>query len=486
MNINSYTEHIPDPVYDRRPEFIALYNNAWKIAADHIRHRSGLPAERYMDEGFDPEKLWIWDTCFMVLYCKYSPDFFPGIQSLDNFYLPIHDNVSSPCLIQHPDNPPLFPWVEYEYFRFTANRERVYRILVEKSYLQRHYYFIENIKIGQRYPFSFALNMLQKNEYGYLWSGTSSGMDNTPRGNNSHSGIYWVDAIAQQALSALYIAKLADIIGENETSLEFHAQYEEKKEIINKYYFDTEDGCYYDIHTSRPAHCKVLTPASFWPLLADVASEYQAEKQVGTLLDQNLLGGDMPIPSVARNSRYFDPQGGYWRGGVWLPVCYMVTKAIERYGFFNIAADLSERIVARMSDVYDNYSPKTIWEAYAPSVSTPSSTEIPEEICRPDFCGWSALGPISMLIENILGFYSVDAVNNIVEYHYRDIGRHGIRKLKFGSVVCDIIVDAPVVKVNSNQPFCLKVDGIPYDCFSGETQVILPELKELEAVSGVI
>ena len=126
---------VPEPVYDARPDFITLYRKAWELSAAHIDEIPGLPVVRHMDEACMPDRLWIWDTCFMVHFCKYSPEVFPGIQSLDNFYLPMHDGVKSSCLIHHPDNPPLFAWVEYEYYRFTGDKSRIYRNLVEKQYL---------------------------------------------------------------------------------------------------------------------------------------------------------------------------------------------------------------------------------------------------------------------------------------------------------------------------------------------------------------
>lgn len=53
----------------------------------------------------------------MMQYCTYGFQDFPGIQSLDNFYGPLHEGRSSSLVIQHPDNPPLFAWVEVEYAR---------------------------------------------------------------------------------------------------------------------------------------------------------------------------------------------------------------------------------------------------------------------------------------------------------------------------------------------------------------------------------
>jgi len=473
MAVEFSKEMVPQVIYDKRPDFIELYYKAWEIAYAHIMTTPGLPVEHHMDEAYAPDRLWIWDTCFMAHYCKYAPKIFPGIQSMDNFYLPIHDGCETSCMIQHPDNPPLFAWVEYEYYRFTGDSSRIYRNLVEKKYLQRHYEFIENLKAGQRCSGSFLLNSLQKNECGYLWSGISSGMDNTPRGNDTYCNLYWIDILAQQALSALMIAKLAQAIGEDAIVSEYQEKYDEKKDLLNSHYYDEQDGSYYDIHAATHDVCRVLTPASFWPLLAEVADNEQAACQRKTLLNPQLLGGEMPVPSVARNSPYFCADGRYWRGGVWMPTSYMVTKSLEKYNFHDTAAQIAERTINCMATVYRDYFPATIWEAYAPTGDRPSTCKKMENICRRDFCGWSALGPVSMLIENVLGFHSVDARENLIKYHHRNIGRHGVKNFKFGNVCCDILVNENVLSLTTNHDVCIEIDGTRYQCGSGENMIHL-------------
>jgi len=464
-------DKVPEVIYERHPEFIEIYNKAWALAAEHILVNPDLPVKRHMDEGFANDRIWIWDTCFMVHYCKYAPDFFPGIESLDNFYLLLYDNVKSKCKIQHADNPPLFAWVEYEYYRMTGDTSRIHRNLIENKYLHKHYEFFENSKYGDKVPSCFLLNSLQKDKLGYFWSGISSGMDNTPRGHDTYCNIYWLDALAQQALAALCISKLAKVIGEEGIFKDYQAKYEEKKKLLNQYYFDDEDGSYYDIHAATHDVCRVLTPASFWPLLAEVADEAQAEKQMQKLLEPGLLGGEMPAPSVSRNSPYFADDGRYWRGGVWLPTSYMVAKSIEKYGYLEVAAEFAETTVKRMCEVYNKYSPASIWEAYSPTEILPAAKKTLGSICRKDFCGWSALGPISMVIENIIGFYSIDASEKVIKYHYRDIGRHGIKNLKFGDICCDIVIDNAEITVKTNSEISIDVNGMLFECSTGQNVI---------------
>ena len=468
-------DKVPEPVYDARPDFLKLYRRAWELASEHIDESiKGLPVERHMDEGCMPDRLWIWDTCFMAHFCKYSPEVFPGIESLDNFYKPMYDNVESPCLIHHPDNPPLFAWAEYEYYRFTGDKSRIFRNLVEKKYLQKHYDFLENrCKVGGRVPGCAMHTVWQKFENGYMWGGTPSGMDNTPRGNDKHYLIYWIDAISQQALSALYISRLADEIGEEGISREYKAKYEEKKDIINRYYFDETKGYYLDVEIYDMKPCDVLTPASFWVMMAEAAPAERAARQVKTLTNPDQLGGVVPAPGVARNNPLFVPDGQYWRGGVWLPISYMTAKSLEKYGYFDLAASFAELTVNHMSKTYQEFFPPTIWECYSPTGYAPAKRSA-DKYARPDFCGWSALGPISMLLENILGFHRADAAEKVLEYHYRpDIGRHGVRNYVFGDIRCDIIIDNGVAEVTSNRAFTFSVDGVKHKCLPGTGRISL-------------
>ena len=467
-------DFVPEPIYDARPDFIKLYYKAWELSFDHIDVIPGLPVERHMDEACMPDRLWIWDTCFMVHYCKYSPEVFPGIQSLDNFYIPIHDGVKSSCLIHHVDNPPLFAWIEYEYYRFTGDKSRIYRNLVEKKYLQKHYDFLENqCKVGNKYPFGAIHTVWQKFEHGYMWGGTPSGMDNSPRGDFQHYLLLWIDAIAQQALSALYISRLADEINESEISAKFRAEYEEKCALINKYYFDENLGYYLDIQLHNQRTFDVLTPASFWVLLAEAAPEERAARQIKTLTNPNKLGGMVPAPSIARDHRFFMPDGRYWQGGVWLPTSYMTAKSLEKYGRYDLAAAFADTTINHMAKTYEQFFPQTIWECYSPTSYEPAKAKFAHKYCRPDFCGWSALGPISLLIENTLGFHRADAVAAKLEYHYRpEIGRHGIKNFKFGDITCDIIIENGKAEYQTNKPFTFSVDGKEFLC-SGKGSITL-------------
>lgn len=472
----NWRKSVPIPVFDKEPGYIELYWKAWELAHDKIKTQSGLPQSPYVDEAFWDDTIWIWDTCFMVMFCKYSPAEFPGVESLNNFYVPLHTDKypsrSYPLNIQHPDNPPLFAWVEHDNFIMTGNRNHVSNLLTQTKYLQKHYKWFDTTKPGWRF-YSNAMQrkesvptQIEKVKHGYLWGGVQSGMDNTPR----KKGL-WVDAISQQALSALYISQMAEKIGEQEIAETWRKTHEKLKSTINEIYWNEEDGIYYDVDPQTLKHLKVKTPASFWPMLAEVCTPEQAQRLVQHINDPHTFGGKRPWVTVDRiNPAFTEPDGNYWRGGIWLPTAYMGTKALEKYGYYKEADEAAEALLTQMLRTYRNYTPHTIWECYSPTRDAPADHN--NKVVRPDFCGWSALGPISMFIENILGFHIVDAIENKVEWRLHQTERHGIKNFRFGKVLTDILYDGRnTIVVKSNKPYVLVINGVSHAINAGNNSI---------------
>lgn len=467
---------IPSPVFDGKPEYVDLYWTTWEQAKDHIKYQPGLVQPRYMDEGFRDEVIWIWDSEFMVMFCKYAPKLFPGIETLDNFYYTLHENAGSPLSVWHPDNPPFFAWVENDYYKFTADTPHIRELITKKRFLQKHFELFNTMNHDSSFPFPISNDgvRIQYKGIGYEWQSWQSGMDNTPR--KRAMPMFWIDAISQQALSALYIFRLAKVAGDTATEQEFQAKYQDLKEKVNKYYWDDKDGCYYDIREGDLTKTHVLTPASFWPMLAEIPSQEQAEAMIRFALQDNKLGGVVPWVSVSRDDSDFDPDGNYWKGSMWLPTAYMSIKALEKYGFYEEANQTAEAIVEHQWQTFSHYDPHTIWECYNPNKPEPASKKEGTKnvkAVKADFCGWSALGPISLFIENVIGFYDVDAPTATVRWNLHQSCRHGIRNLSFGKINTDIMYDGGRVTVRTNKPYTLFINGAPHSVRRGKNVINL-------------
>lgn len=478
----NWQSEIPRVVYPDR-ELVDLYEKTWEIAAGRVRKGpEGLPASPYLDENCYDDQIWIWDACFMVMFSKYAPAAYPGKQTLENLYYPILENQPTPLRVHLRDNPPLFAWTEYNNYVFSGDREQVKHVLEDKQYLQRHFNYFNTVEKGDQKPeispnpiFRGVVKDEQGNIIGYTWRGGASGMDNTPRGRDAggYYSIMWVDAISQQALSALYISRLAEAYGDKTLARNWKKQYEKLKKIINTRYWDPQDGFYYDVALENGQPCRIKTPASFWAMLAEIPDRQQATQMVAYLTKEEYMGGKYPWPSLSRDDKDYDAQTGeYWRGGVWLPMAYMGTKALEKYGYYELADELAEKVIRQQLRTYKAVEPHTIWECYSPTSDSPS-TEYGNRV-RPDFCGWSALGPISLFIENILGFREINALNHSIVWDLKTKnGTHGLRNLRFGSTVTDILYDSSTgqITTKTNEPYTLIVKGKRHKIKAGE-QVI--------------
>lgn len=463
---------IPRVVYPDR-QLVELYEKTWEIAAGRVRKGpDGMVASPYMDENCYEDQIWIWDSCFMVLFSKYAPRAYPGKETLLNLYAPLHDGAQAPLRIHLRDNPPLFAWTESENFRFTGDTAQVRRVLMEKQYLQRHFQWFDTVGKGNvDERVSPAYNPIFRGVVrgqdgrirGYTWTTRASGMDNTVRGRDAggEDSILWVDAIAQQALSALHIARLYRLTGHRQEARAWQKKYEAIKKTVNKLYWDERDGFYYDIKVSDGTPCRIMTPASFWTMLAGIPDRKRAARMVEYLRSDKHLGGAHPWTSLSRTDPGHNAEtGDYWRGGVWLPMVYMGTKALEKYGYYELADSLAARVLRQQLNAYHQVEPHTIWECYSPSADLPSTEH--GHRARPDFCGWSALGPISLFIENILGFRQADALTRTLHWSLKpENGTHGLRNFKFGDIATDIVYHAGdgLIEVTANRPYTLKVNG---------------------------
>ena len=496
------TAHVPEPVYDAAPEFSELYRKAWQLVDQHVMDIPGMPQTPYMDEGFCRTQIWIWDTCFISLFCKYAPDFFPGVESLHNFYdvmyggktmplVRVPDNepvwtnfkpgTLAPVTIHIADNPPLFAWSEYENLLFTNDVEHIKTLLIEEQYLQKHYFWLEKLREPFTAPWLRITTRWIKHDIGYSWEGGCSGMDNSPRGRlevpsrkvrPGTPDTLWLDALAQQALAAESIGRLFAVIGDDREAVLWQGRAEEKKELLRTLYWDPEDRIFYDRSLSSGAFCKVPTIASFWPLTAGAATEEQADHMTAKLFDPDCFGGIYPFTSLARKDPDFVREGGnYCRGTVWVPTAYAAVKGLMRYGKFAEARNAVLKLLRQMSGTYRNFEPASIWESYSPCAMEPARQLDNKTLVRKDFCGWSALAPISMFIENIIGIHSVNAPAGRVRWNLDTSapGRTGIRNLKFGGTECSMIYENGMCRISSSGEFSLEINGKCFPICRGDT-----------------
>jgi hypothetical protein len=171
-------DRLPNPIYDENPLYVQMYWKTWELGFRNFyepKPGSGFVSQ-FIDAAFN-ENIFLWDTCFLTMFCNFGHPLVPGIGSLDNFYAKQYEdgeicreinrttgrdftqwvNADGQDLFSRWDrfsvkyvdrdvpqppprltldalNHPIFAWAELESFRVTGDRARlalVYEPLVQ-------------------------------------------------------------------------------------------------------------------------------------------------------------------------------------------------------------------------------------------------------------------------------------------------------------------------------------------------------------------
>jgi len=445
-------ERLPEPVIDDA-NLIDLYYFSWNRAWDKITHgtKANGFVESYIDEGFN-EWIYQWDSNFMVAFAMYANDLFPTMLTLDNFYLKqrpdgyiqrVYSEATGDIAVEPtPDepvlNPPLFAWMELRYYELTGDASRIERVL---PVLVKYHNWIEKNAASVISPWLYYQTPL------------GSGMDNVPRRGVEKGG--WVDFSSQMALAANSISKLAGVVKNGEWYSLFAQKHENIKEAINQYCLHKNGNFLFDV---RPDGSLSTTThaGAFWALLSEVLDAETAKGLVVHLNDTNAFNRPHRIPTLAKYDPDYNPRGHYWLGGVWAPVVFSTVKGLEKYGLFETAYEVAENHLMNIANIYKNFTPsedkiafeeryddgyKTIWECYSAEFPEPGTRWDNTFYGRQDFAGWTATGPIALLIENIIGI-DIKASQNKIIWRINRSDKHGMKNLPFGKEKISLIISA--------------------------------------------
>ncbi len=472
---------LPRPLLPARPHLVEAYRGAWAIAAEKgIRapHPAVKNGETFLDACFS-DNIFQWDSCFLTFWGRYAQGALPGLKNpmscLDNFYALREESGAiareyrpdgTPEQNRHPDqdtdrtpdharhtaltNPPLFSWAEWEFYEHTGDDARLPRVFpVLKKYFDWY-------RKERRHP------------EGYFWyDAFGSGMDNCPRGD----AWGWVDYTAQAALDCEFLANMALYLEDHPTGQLCSEIYLELKEIANESMYNEMERHYCDVDEDElwtgPLHA-----GAFWVLMASLAPPSRVNEMTRHLRSRRGFGRENLIPNLAAKTAEFNSKGNYWRGGVWPPIVYMTVRALDRCGHRTLAREIAANHAELCARVYKDTG--SFWENYAPDEPAPGDP------ARPDFCGWSALGPIALLIEFVLGV-RVNGVLGEVHWTLLPDEPHGIENLLVAGVPVDLHAepDGPgewQVRVRAGGPV-----GVFVKAPSGTTPIEFDEAGEKAA-----
>jgi len=175
------------------------------------------------------------------------------------------------------------------------------------------------------------------------WEGQDSGWDTSPRWDNGT--VEAIDLNAWLCLDQQMLSQMASALGNASGAAYWAGRAEQTKALVRKSLWSEELGVYLDRLPKTKQLVETLTPATFWAMLAGIATQEQAVRMVNATLDNpSVLGTPFPMPCVSKSDPRFQPTN-YWRGPVWVNVNYLTILGLRKYGMTAKAARLREQTI---------------------------------------------------------------------------------------------------------------------------------------------
>jgi hypothetical protein len=414
---------LPQPIWPASQEAVDCYWDTWKTAFKNVKQPpSRHHVANYIDTAFNGG-LFLWDSVFILAFAKYGLRTFPFQQTLNNLYanqMPdgfITRELRADGAAQfHPHDPAstgpnILAWSEWQAFELEGDEIRL--ACVFPVILAYHRW----MRLNRSWP-----------DGSYYSCGLACGMDNmrrVPEGYDPHvhhGHLAWIDATSQAALSCDCLLKMAKVLGRECEVQSEKEEYERLSVWVREVSWDEELQFACDINRQGKSTA-IKQVGGYWAMLAGLLTEEQAEAMAEHLRDPKSFNRLHRVPTLAADQPGFSPEGDYWNGSVWAPTTWMVLKALERYGFDDLAYQIGLNHHDNVVKIWQETG--TVWENYS------SETLSPGKPAKRDFVGWTGLPPIAVLLEHRFGLRA-DVSKNRIVWDIRICDEFGVKNFPLG------------------------------------------------------
>jgi len=355
---------------------------AWNVIYEPTHDRVITPVSRRWSVGWEGWILFEWDTYFAAYMhalnnrqLAYANVLAMTGEITDRGFVP--NFASSRNISEDRSQPPVGSMVVREIYR--EYREVWFLHEVFDDLLTWNRWWSENRDIdgylvwgSDPYEHEELPEWLEKGigaKQGAKWE---SGLDNSPMFDDAtHDGESHLLMQADVGLMSLYIldcqslSEIAGALGKTEVRAELLERarvYSERLETL----WNEEFGLYLnrDLVTGEPSYR--LSPTLFYPLLAKVPDQNQAERMITEhFYNPDEFWGEHMIPSIARNDEAYE-DNTYWRGRIWAPMNFLVYLGIRNYDLPDARRDIVEKSSSLLLQswtaerhIYENYNSET-------------------------------------------------------------------------------------------------------------------------------
>ncbi|MEM7334934.1 MAG: trehalase family glycosidase [Chloroflexota bacterium] len=451
-DFSTIKDQLPDPVLPEFPEWLAIYWRSWEAVwrVGRLPNLKNGLLRPYLDSGYN-QNMFMWDTSFMSQLAIYGRNAFDFSLAFDNFYAKQHADgficreisMQTGCDYFAPfdpnsTGPNIMPWAEWRLFRQTGDVQRLAKVFWP---LVAYHRWCQN---NRTWP------------SGLYWAtGMSSAMDNQPRvpdSNKHHRHWTWVDASFQAAVSVSVLEQMALVLEENKLAEKLSHEKTALVSQINAQLWSDKSEFFLD-KDANGRFSDVKTVGAFWGLQEkSLIPKERRHSFIQHLRDSWSFGVHHPVPTQSSDSEgYNSLTGNYWRGAVWPTATYMVLKGLRQSKQHKLVHKIARKHLEHVTAVFQETG--TLWQNYAPEQTAPG------EPSKADFWGVSAITPIAILLEDVIGIH-VDWPQSRVYWDRRlkTNGAYGVKNYPLGvDGILDLVGDEEKLVVTTDTPFTLVV-----------------------------
>lgn len=141
------------------------------------------------------------------------------------------------------------------------------------------------------------------------------------------------------------IVKMAKLLNEKEIAKKYEKDKEVLKKRIQKVFFDSKTGFFYDIRMDNGSFVLSQESGGWTPLFTGVATKEQAERVKENMMNEETFNTLVPLPTASKSLPKFNPVNGYWRGPVWIDQFYFGYMGLLNYGYKKEAEYLLKKLL---------------------------------------------------------------------------------------------------------------------------------------------
>ncbi|EHD21055.1 MULTISPECIES: alpha,alpha-trehalase TreA [Brenneria] len=190
--------------------------------------------------------------------------------------------------------------------------------------------------------------------YRHLRAGAASGWDFSSRwlrDPRDLSTIHTTDIIPVDLNSLLFhleqtLARGAEAAGNQGEAAHFLRVADERRQAVNRYLWNQQDGYYSDYDWRRKAITQPITAAAVFPLYVNIAPRDRAAATGEAVRKQLLKEGGLTTTTVNTGQQWDAPNG-------WAPLQWVAVEGFSRYGQDALAQAIGTRFLVNVQKLYD-------------------------------------------------------------------------------------------------------------------------------------